>query len=174
HHQLEGFAHLFIGGGGKAHLILLPQMHQDWVDADVIEAGGDRGGLEHVAVVVLKEIGFKTLGNTNGSVFIGQARSVHTGVGTVTARLTGHQLHPLVVESSLENADGGGTAADAGIDPVGVTTGNCYDLFFRVHADNGLEVTDHLRKQMGAAGGAQHIVGVLHIGDRIVLGFVDG
>src|SRR5690606_31091654 len=81
-------------------------------DARIVETGGDRMAVEDLAVLVLQKI---------GAVAVQHARPprIHRGAMLVaakaaTAGLDADDLHVLVVEEGMEDADGVGAATDGG------------------------------------------------------------
>ncbi len=88
-------------------------------------------------------------------------------VQPVTRRLDADQLDAVVLDERVEHADGVGTTADTGDHRVGQAAFLLQDLFARFLADDRLEVADHFRVGVHAGGRADHVIGVVDIGDPV-------
>ena len=73
-----------------------------------------------------------------------------------------------------EDAHGVGSAAHTGKYPRGQPPFPFHELLAGLLAHDGLKPGDHLREGMRPAGGAEHVVGRIHVSDPIAKGLVDG
>jgi hypothetical protein len=104
----------------------------------------------------------------------GQRGGVLVGGDAMAGRLDADQAHALVGQERMEQADGVGTAADAGDHRVGKTSFDLEDLLAGFGPDHRLEVADHHRIGVRAGGGADQVIGVVHVGDPIAHRLVHG
>ncbi len=97
------------------------------------------------------------------------------GFGAVAAGLVAVEVHALVVQEGVHDADGVGAAADAGADRVRMVDAvPVLELLLGLLADDLLEVAHHGRERVRARDGAEQVVRVLDVGDPVAQGLVDG
>ena len=129
-------------------------------------------GIHGLAVVVLHQVALGAVQHAREAQRNG--RCVAAGVDAVAAGLEAVELHRGVIQETVEEADGVGTAADAGSHGVGQASGLGDDLLAGLLADDLVEVADHGGERVSAGDGAQQVVGVVHVGDPVAQGLVDG
>src|SRR5690606_35620903 len=88
-------------------------------DAGVVEAGGNRVGVDDLPVVVLQQEGAVAVQHAGGTAV--HAAGVLAGVDAVAGGFHADDLHGGVIQERVEQADGVGAAADAGDQAVGQT-----------------------------------------------------
>ncbi len=94
------------------------------------------------------------------------------GVDAVAGRFDADDLHGLVIEERVEQADGVGAATDAGNQRVGQAAFLLQDLLAYFVADHRLEVAHHGRVGVRAGGGADQVEGVVDVGHPVAQGLV--
>ena len=72
-----------------------------------------------------------------------------------------------IVEKGMEQADGVRAAADAGHQRIGQPAETGEHLFARLAADDALEVAHHHRIRVRTGDGADHVEGVIDVGDPV-------
>ncbi len=102
----------------------------------------------------------------------GHAGGVFAGVDAVAGRFDADDLHGLVIEERVEQADGVGAATDAGDQRVGQAAFLLHDLLAYFVADHRLEVAHHGRVGVRAGGGADQVEGVVNVGHPVAQGLV--
>jgi hypothetical protein len=78
-----------------------------------------------------------------------------------------------VIQERMEQADGVGAATDAGDQRIRQTAVIGQHLFARFAADHRLEFAHHQRVRVRAGHRADHIEGVIDVGDPVAQGFVE-
>ncbi len=128
-------------------------------------------GVLDLAVLVLQQIGLVAVEHARAAA--GDRGRVQL-VQAMARGLDPDQAHALVGQERVEHADGVGAAADAGDHGVGQAPFHLQDLLAGFGADHRLEVTHHRRIGMRTRGGADHVVGVVDVGDPVAQGLVHG
>ncbi len=135
-----------------------------------------RGG--DLAVAILQDVGVSALQHAGARARItlrgGEARGVFAEFGAAAASFDANHFHFRVAQKSVEEADGVGSAADAGEEMRGQALFHGENLLASFASDDGLKIADHGRVRMRAEHGAEQIVRGAHVGDPIAHGFVDG
>ena len=139
-------------------------------DARVIEAGGDRMGLDDLAVVVAQHIGAVAVEHARTAG--GQRGRVQTAGDALARRFGADQAHAGIVEEGVEDADGVAAAADAGGDHIRQAAVIGQHLRARFAAHHRIEVADHARIRVGAGDSADDVEGVMHVGHPVAHRFV--
>ncbi len=142
-----------------------------WPYPRVVEARRDRVGVLDLAVLVLQEVGLVAVEHARAPA--GDGGGVQL-VEAMAGRLDADQAHALVVEERVEHADGVGAAADAGDHRIGKTAFHLQHLLAGLRADHRLEVAHHGRIGVRARRRADHVVGVVDVGDPVAQGLVHG
>ncbi len=173
---VKGLQRLMVGAGHVFDALDLVQPGVLGADARVVEAGGNRMRVGDLAVFVLQEEGAVAVQHARGAA--GHAGGVLAGVDAVAGRFDADDLHALVIEERVEQADGVGAAADAGDQRVGQAAFLLHDLLAHFVADHRLEVADHGRVGVRAGGGADQVEGVVDVrhpvAQRLVHGVLEG
>ena len=141
----------------------------------VVEACGDRVGVERLAFVGFQQVALGALEHAELAGAGGEADGVLAGFGAVAAGFVAVEVHALVVQEGVHHADGVGSAAHAGADRVRMVDAvPVLELLLGFLADDLLEVAHHGRERVRARDGAEQVVRVLDVGDPVAQGFVDG
>ena len=141
-------------------------------DAGVVQARRDGVRFDGLAVVVLHQVGAGAV--QHAGLAERDGGGVAAGFDAFAAGLEAVDLDRGIVQEAVEDADGVRAAADAGAHGVGQTVGLLQDLGAGFLADDLVEVADHGRERVRAGGGAQQVVGGVHVGDPVAERLVDG
>ena len=95
------------------------------------------------------------------------------GFQALAPRLDADQFRRIIVKAA-EDSQGIGTTPDTGINTRGQPSLPLQDLPPGLLTDNGLKIRYHLGKRVGAAGGPQDIVGIVHVAGPVTQGRIDG
>ena len=104
----------------------------------------------------------------------GQRGAMLFALEPLAAGFDADDLHVLVVEERVEQADGVRAAADSGDQRVGQTAFGLHHLLAGFVADHRLEIAHHGRIGMRAGDRADHVVGVFDIGHPVAQRLVHG
>src|SRR3546814_11248921 len=105
-------------------------------DAGIVEAGGDRVGVDDLAVVVLQQVGAVAVQHARAAAR--ERCGVLPAGDAVTGRLDPDDAHALVAEDGLEHASAVGAAADAGDPHVGPAAPGLPNLHAPIAPDHRL------------------------------------
>ena len=170
---LEGIERLLVGDGEVAGAALIAQPRVLGPRAGVVQSGGDRVGLEDLAVLVLHD---RRVGAVEdpGRAGDGERRAVTAGLDPLPRRLDADQTHRLVGDERDEHADRVRTAPDARDHAVGQAPGGLEDLGAGLVADDALQIAHHRGVGRRAHARADDVVGGLDVGDPVADGGRDG
>ena len=154
--QEERFHGFVVGNGLIANTADVVQMGMLRPDGGVIQTacnGVDGGSL---AVFLLQEIAFKAVQNALRTV--ADACGMVAMTFSTAERFNANELNG-VLEERNEHSDGVRTAADTSCYHVGQNARRLQELLPRFNADDGLEITHHLRERMRANGASDAVDG---------------
>ena len=139
-------------------------------DAGVVESGGDRVGVDDIAVGRLEEQGLRAVEDAEAPAV--DRRGVFARRKTLPARLHADELHLRVVEEPGEEADRVRAAAHAGEGLVGEAPELREALATRLPADHALEIAHHVRIRIRARARADHVERVVAVRHPVAQGLV--
>ena len=139
-------------------------------DARVVQAGGNRVGVDDLAIVVLQQEGTVAVEHTRYAAV--EAGRVLAGLDAVAGRFNADDFDAGVIQERVEQAHGIGTAADARHQAVGQTAFLGLQLGTGFLADHGLEVANHGWVRVRTGHGADQVEGAVDVGHPVAQGFV--
>ncbi len=137
----------------------------EWVVGDLAVFG-----LQHVGVGALQNAGARSGEALRG----GEACGVFAEFVAAAAGFDADHFYGFVFQKFVEQADGVGTAADAGKKMRGQAIFRSENLRAGFAADAGVEIAHHRGIRMRAENRAEKIVRGADVGDPVAHGFVDG
>gem|GEM_PF-2562505 len=168
--QVEGVQRLLVGDRGVLDTTDVMQPGVLGTDTGIVEAGGNRVGIDDLAILVLQQEG--TVAVQHAGYAAVEAGGMLAGLDAVAGRFDADDLHALVIEEGVEQAHGVGAAADAGDQRVGQAAFLGLQLVAGFLADHRLEVADHGRVGMGTCDSADQVEGAVDVGHPVAQGFV--
>src|SRR5699024_4879780 len=137
--QLESFKCLSISNADVLRATGSVQVRVLWAYAWVIQSGGDRVGLLHLAVAIAHEVAASAVQNADGAIVDG--RTMIAGVQSFSDGLSADKFHDFFINEICEHANGVGAATHAGDDLVRQAVDALKHLRLRLSGDDAVELT---------------------------------
>src|SRR5450631_263583 len=163
---------LVVVGAQVAHPAAVMQGAVLRAHARVVEAGADRVGSEHLAVLVLHEVAVRAVEHSGPSAV--QRRRVFGAVEATAGSLDADQLDTSVIEECGEHADRVAAAADAGNHGAGKGSPPLQAVGARLVADDALQDAHQRRVGVRTDAAADHVMSVADVGDPVADRLVGG
>src|SRR5450432_2638785 len=136
-----------VGDCGVAGTTLVGEPGVLRADGGIIETCGDGMSGGDLTVGVLQNVcigALKNAGAGSGIALVGtEACGVFSQFTSAAASFNAHHFHGSIAEKGVEQADGVGTAANAGVEVGGKTAFGDENLFAGFAADHGLKIAKH-------------------------------
>src|SRR5208337_4490653 len=131
-------------------------------DGRIVEAGGDGMGGGDLAVFVLQDVGVGALEDAGArageALMSGEARGVIAEAVAAASSFDADHFHVSVFQEFVEESDGIGATADAGVEMRGQTLFGGENLLAGFAADDGLKIADHRWIRMRTENGTEQVM----------------